>query len=72
MVSIGIDVSKSKLDVWMNNKALTLVNTQEVVEKAFSKVERSSRICFAGKIHRLSKMTTLIGVNYHNRKTHLD
>ena len=59
MVSIGIDVSKSKLDVWMNNKALTLVNTQEAVEKAFSKVERSHRIVMeaTGKYHRLAQRT---------------
>ena len=59
MVSIGIDVSKSKLDVWINNKALTLVNTQEAIEKAFSKVERSNRIVMeaTSKYHRLAQRT---------------
>ena len=59
MVSIGIDISKSKVDVWMNNKASTFANTVEALERAFCAVDRSSRIVMeaTGKYHRLAQRT---------------
>ena len=57
MISVGIDISKKKIDIWMDNKLVTLVNEQESIEKYFTplKQQRLKIVMEAtGRYHRIS------------------
>jgi transposase len=56
IVSIGIDVSKEKLDIFKKNQNRCIPNEKTALEKAFGDEDRSCRIVMeaTGKYHRLA------------------
>lgn len=59
MIPIGIDVSKYKLDIWLNNKLVIIKNEVSAIKSFFEKIDRSARIIMeaTGKYHRLAHTT---------------
>lgn len=57
MIAIGIDISKKKIDVWMNNKLTTLPNAEKAFKIFFDSINRKdTRIVMeaTGRYHRLA------------------
>lgn len=57
MLAIGIDISKKKIDIWMNNKLTTLSNNEALIKKFFLPIKSGDvRIVMeaTGRYHRIS------------------
>lgn len=56
ILSLGIDVSKSKLDVYLNGKSFEVNNDSKSIQKSFSKIDRTAKIVMeaTGKYHRVA------------------
>lgn len=59
MLSIGIDVAKTKLDCCINDKFCTIPNDVKSIKKTFASVSRESKVLMeaTGKYHRLAHST---------------
>lgn len=58
-LSVGIDISKSKLDIFYNNKHNSIENNSSSIKSYFSKVNQSAQIVMeaTGKYHHLAHCT---------------
>lgn len=56
ILALGIDISKQKLDVYINGKSFEVRNEAKSIKKAFSKISRDTRVVMeaTGKYHRLT------------------
>ena len=63
MVSVGIDISKKKIDIWMNNKLTTLANEEKAIQAHFEDIRDELKIVMeaTGRYHRIAHriLTTL-------------
>lgn len=60
MISVGIDIAKKKVDVWMNNKLTSFSNDERALKKFFDPLKRDGvKIVMeaTGRYHRLTHRT---------------
>jgi transposase len=58
MAAIGIDISKQKIDVWLNGKLTTLQNNTKAIEKHFKSIDsQDTKIVMeaTGRYHRITQ-----------------
>lgn len=55
-ISVGLDISKSKIDVFYADKHSVIINEKSSIEKFFQKLDKTSKIVMeaTGKYHRLA------------------
>ena len=55
ILSIGIDIAKYKLDVFVNNAVITIDNNEDSIKAFFKKVDKTKKVIMeaTGKYHRL-------------------
>lgn len=58
-ISIGIDVAKLKLDIWVGGKNITIPNEEKEIQKAFENHDKDAKIVMeaTGIYHRLAHHT---------------